>query len=49
MRDKLINKTNTETSNDTAKNNRFKNRPPIFQLLNKWLLEMKQNMCEKSS
>ena len=43
---KLINKANPETNNNTGKNNRFKNRPSMFQLLNKWLLEMKQNTCE---
>ena len=45
---KLINKASPETRNmhNTGKNNRFKNRPSILQLVNKWLIEIKQNMCE---
>ena len=48
---KFVNKANPETSNrlDAGKNNRFKNRPSIFQLLDRWLLEMKQDTCEWSS
>ena len=45
---KLIDRANPETSNrpNTGKNGRFRDRASIFQLLSKWLIELKQNMCE---